>query len=97
MKLSELKPNMKNILLENLEITEISPVREYSRMSGPGKVAQATVKDDSGTAQLTLWNEQCDEFKTGDVINIGPAKTKEWNGQLQISTDFKGKIEKQNL
>lgn len=93
MKIRELKANMKNVEIEG-EIVEMGDVREFERMGRPGRVGQATIKDETGKLSLTLWNEQCDDLKTGDKIRVSGAKTSEWQGVLQLSTTFNGKIEK---
>ena len=93
MKINELKNNMKNVEIE-AEVKEMGPVKEFERMGKPGKVGQATIKDETGEVSLTLWNDQCDEVKVGDKIKISGAKTSEWQGKLQLSTTFNGEINK---
>ncbi len=93
MKINELKANMKNVEVE-AEVLEVGPSKEFSRMGKPGKVGQATIKDETGEISLTLWNEQCDEVKVGDKIRVSGAKTTEWQGKLQLSTTFNGEISK---
>lgn len=47
MKISELQPKQGNVELK-AEIVDISPVREFQKFGKAGRVANATIKDDSG-------------------------------------------------
>jgi replication factor A1 len=93
MKISELKPNMKNLTIE-AKVEEVSQAKEYSRMGSPGKVGQAIISDETGSITLTLWNEQTEMLAEGDKIVITGAKTSAWQGKTQLSTSFAGEIKK---
>ena len=76
------------------QIESISEIKEFSRFGKTGKVASAIIKDDSGEIKLTLWDEQTEEFKEGDKIEIQNGYSKEWQGELQLSVGRYGKLEK---
>jgi replication factor A1 len=92
MKINELVVNQKIDELE-AEVVEVSPVKEFSKFGRVGKVASATIKDETGEVQLTLWDDQTAMLKEGDKIKVTGAYVKEWQGQKQINVSRQGKIE----
>ncbi|MAE13494.1 hypothetical protein CMO92_02930 [Candidatus Woesearchaeota archaeon] len=93
MKISELVPKQGNVELEEVEVTEKGEIREFSKFGKPGRVCNITVKDDTGSVQMTLWNEQIDEVKEGDKLKITDGWVGEWQGEKQLSTGRNGKFE----
>ncbi|MAG39256.1 hypothetical protein CMO90_04185 [Candidatus Woesearchaeota archaeon] len=93
MKLSELQPRQKDVEVV-VEVVELGDVREFQKFGTPGRVANATIKDDSGEMALTLWNEQIDLVKAGDKLEIKNAYVNEWQGKMQLTTGRNGTIEK---
>ena len=73
-------------------ITAISPVRDVTTARGPGKVADATLQDDSGTITLTLWGEDTKRYSVGQKIRITDGWVKDYRGKLQISMGRSGRI-----
>ena len=92
MKISELEVNQKNVELEAV-VDEVSETREFAKFGQPGRVASAQISDDSGSLQLTLWNEQIDLVKKGDKLKIKNGYVKEWQGEKQISIGRFGSLE----
>ncbi|MBU0471037.1 MAG: hypothetical protein KKF89_01580 [Nanoarchaeota archaeon] len=93
MKIKELQPRQGTVDLE-AEIVDISPVREFQKFGKPGRVANATIKDDSGSVALTLWNEQVDMVKVGDKVEIKNGYVNEWQGEMQLTTGRNGTLTK---
>lgn len=93
MVISDLQPNS-NASLESVEMTEKGDVREFSRNGTLGRVSSCRIKDDSGSCDLTLWNEDIDKYSEGDKLKLTDMWVKEWNGNIQISTGKNGTIEK---
>lgn len=91
MQIKDLKPNTPIDVLE-VEVSEVGEPREFSSFRGSGKVANATVKDDTGEAKLTLWNDEIDLVSTGAKIKIENGWTKEYRGELQIGAGKFGRI-----
>jgi len=89
MKISDLKDKTAVDEIE-LKITDVKEPTE----TRVGTVQQATVEDDTGSATLTLWNEQAGAYDVGDVVKITKGWCKEYQGQLQVSTGKFGAIEK---
>jgi replication factor A1 len=93
MKISDIQVNQSRVDIE-AEIVEVSPVKEFSKFGKVGKVATATLRDDSGEILLTLWDEQTETLKKGEKIKISNAYVKEWQGEKQINIGRYGIIEK---
>ena len=60
---------------------------------GALKVADAEVKDDSGTVKLTLWNDEIDKVKKGDIVKIEKGWCNEYQGEKSISAGKFGTLE----
>jgi replication factor A1 len=73
-------------------ITAISPVRDVTTARGPGRVADATLQDDTGTITLTLWGDDIARYSVGQKIKISDGWVKDFRGKLQISAGRTGKI-----
>ena len=92
MKIAELQVRQGSVELE-AEVTEISPARTFEKFGKSGKVASAKIKDDTGSVTLTLWNEQVDQVKVGSKVKIIDGFVNEWQGEKQLTTGRKGKLE----
>ena len=90
MKVSDLKDKAP---IDELKVTivEAGEVRDTSY----GKVQSTTAKDDSGTVQLSLWNDQIGKFDAGDTVIIKKGWSKEFRGQMQVSAGKFGTLEKE--
>ncbi len=93
MNINEIKIGQGNINLE-AEIIEKGPIRTFSKFGRTGKVCNATIKDETGTTQLTLWNEDAEKYQEGDKIRLKDCYANEWQGEIQVTTGRNGSIEK---
>jgi replication factor A1 len=73
-------------------ITAISPVRDVTTARGPTKVADATLKDETGTITLTLWGPDTSKYAVGQKVKITDGWVKDYRGKLQISMGRSGQI-----
>ena len=73
-------------------ITAISPVRDVTTARGPGRVADATLQDETGTITLTLWGEDAGRYSVGQKVKITDGWVKDFRGKLQISMGRSGHI-----
>ncbi len=90
--ITSLKPNTN----ANIEATiaSISPVREVTTRRGPGRVADATLQDSSGTITLPLWDQDIDKFQTGQRVRITDGWVSDgFRGKLRIGRGRSGRIE----
>jgi len=75
------------------EVVDISPPREFQKFGKPGRVANVTIKDETGEIKLTLWNDEVDKIKKGQKIHIENGYVNEWQGEKQLTTGRFGKLE----
>lgn len=88
--IASLRPNSSATI--EATIVEISPVRNVNTQRGPSEVADATLKDSSGTVVFTLWNEATKKYKVGQKLKISDGWVKEFRGKLQISLGRSGSV-----
>ena len=92
MKISELKPGQRSVETSG-ELIELGEARTFNKFGSEGRVATARLKDDSGEILLSLWNDQIDKVKQGDLVTIKNGYVKEWQGEFQLTTGRQGTIE----
>lgn len=92
MKISELKANQGKVDLE-ADVVDVGETRSFIRFGRALRVANATVKDDSGNIKLTLWNDDVDRVKTGDRVKVTNGFVKEFQGELTLTSGREGKLE----
>jgi replication factor A1 len=56
------------------------------------RFCEATLRDDTGSVRLSLWNRDASLFKVGQRIEITNGWAKEYQGKLQLSAGKMGKI-----
>jgi replication factor A1 len=91
MKISELRPGTGSVNIE-AEIVSIETPREINKMGRTLRVANAQIKDDSGSISLVLWNQQIDSVKQGDKIKIENGYVNEWQSTPQLTLGKFGKL-----
>jgi replication factor A1 len=91
MQIKDLEPKMGKVEI-TAKVTEIGEAREFSKFGSNGRVATATIQDDTGSVSLTLWNEQIDQVHVGDEITISNGFVNEWKGNLQLTTGRLGSL-----
>jgi replication factor A1 len=93
MKIKELRNGMKKISIE-AKVAEKSEPREVtSRFKDETyKVATAIIADETGTIKLTLWNEQIDQVKVDDVIQVDNGYVTDFRGEIQLNLGKYGKL-----
>src|SRR3989344_1469322 len=92
-KISELMPRQGNVNVEGV-ITEVGEARTFSKFGRPLVVANAILKDSSGSVKLTLWNDDASKYKAGDKIKIDNGYVGEFQGEKQLTSGKFGKMEK---
>jgi replication factor A1 len=73
-------------------IEAISEVRDVTTSRGASQVADATLKDETGTITLTLWGEDTKRFRVGQKVKITDGWVKDFRGKLQVSMGRSGTI-----
>ena len=93
MKISELNIGQGNVIVEGT-IKEIGETRTFNKFGRDLSVANAILKDDSGSIKLTLWNNDIKRFKNDDIIKISNGYVNEFQGEKQLTSGKFGSIEK---
>jgi replication factor A1 len=92
LKINELRIGMSNINL-TAKVTGVSEPREVmTKLGYRTKVATATIEDDTGKIELTLWGKQIDEINEGNTVEIKDGYISEFRGSLQLNVPRKGEI-----
>jgi len=93
MKIAELKPGMRRVE-EKGEMVDVASQREVQTKFGPGRVASATLQDESGSVKVTLWNENIAKVAVNDTIEIQNGYVDSFRGELQLNVGRYGKLAK---
>ena len=92
MKIGDLRIRQAKVDVEG-EITEIGEVKTFQKFGREGRVASATLKDESGKVTLSLWNDDVDKVKVGDKVKITNGYVNEFQGEKQLTAGRFGKLE----
>lgn len=92
MDIKDLQPKQGNVEV-TAEVVEKSEVREFEKFGKPGRVCNAVIKDATGKVAMTLWNDEIDQVKVGDMVKVSNGWVNEWQGELQLSAGRFGKLE----
>ena len=75
-------------------ITEIGETKNFNKFGKELSVANAILKDDSGSIKLTLWNDDVTRFKDGDKVKVVNGYVNEFQGEKQLTSGKFGSLEK---
>lgn len=74
-------------------IRDIQTPRIVNSKYGQKRITLATLEDDTGDIQVTLWEEQIDAVEEGATVRVEGAYTRDWAGDLQLNIPRDGDIE----
>jgi len=92
LKISELSPGTGNVEVE-AEVVGVEAPRDINKMGRTLRVANAVIRDDSGTITLVLWNDNIDKVKEGDKISVKNGYVNTWQDKPQLTLGKFGKME----
>ena len=72
LKIASLIPGMQNVDIIG-KISRIFPVKEFHTEKGSGRVLTIIIADETGSAKISLWNDEIEkiaEISEGNIINI---------------------------
>ena len=93
MKISDLKVGASNVTIQ-AKVTQKDAPREVVTKYGKRlNVANAILKDDTGTIAISLWGDSIGMVNVGDKVKITNGYVNEFRGTPQLSTGKYGKIE----
>ncbi len=73
-------------------VVDISPPRNVVTKFGEARVATATISDDSGQIEMSLWDDQIDRVSVGDEIEIENGYVTEFRGKAQLNVGRYGTL-----
>ncbi len=94
MKISELKPGMRNVSVMG-KIESVGEPRTVNlRAGGTNNVADAVISDESGNIKLSLWGDDINKVQAGDRVSIENGYINTFKGENSLSVGKFGKINK---
>jgi len=95
MKINELQDGMKRVAV-TVKVIDKDNIREVQSKfkDETYKVADAIVKDETGTIKMTLWNEDIDKVNVGDALSIENAYITAFKNEKQLNVGKYGKMTK---
>jgi len=93
LKIRDLRDEMRRVDVEG-KVIQKSETREVnSRYKNETyRVADAIIRDDTGTIKLTLWNEQIDQVNVDDTVRIENGYIRSFRGEIQLNVGRYGKL-----
>jgi len=92
LQIRDLKSGMKQINLEAKVLKIPKPRSVVTRFGEFAKVANASIKDETGIIQLPLWNKQINAVSVGDVIQVENASVVTFRGERQLRVGRGGQL-----
>lgn len=92
MKINELKAGATNINIQAKVQKKDEPREVVTKYGKRVSVANITLKDETGTIQMSLWGDDISKVSKGDVIEITNGYVSEFRGSPQLSSGKFGKI-----
>lgn len=94
MKISELKPGMRNVSV-NAKVDSVGQPRTVNlKAGGTNTVADAIISDETGSIKLSLWGEDINKIAAGDRISVENGYINTFKGENSISIGKFGKLTK---
>jgi replication factor A1 len=91
-KISELRYGMRGIDLK-AKVMEIPPaINVLTRFGTTAYVSNVKIADESGSIRLSLWNNQIDNVKVGDEIELKTCYIFRYRGEPQLRLGRKGTL-----
>jgi replication factor A1 len=92
MKISDIRYGTRDIAITG-KIIEVDEIREVKTKFGKTTVMNATIEDETGQIKLTLWGDQIDKIRKGNVMELEGGYVREFNGELFVNVGRNGKLE----
>jgi len=92
LQIRDLKSGMNQINLEAKVLEIPKPIPVVTRFGEFAKVANVSVKDETGIIKLPLWNKQIDTVSVGDVIQVENARVVTFRGERQLRVGRGGQL-----
>lgn len=87
-----LVPKQGNVEIQGI-IALKGKVREFDKGNFKGRVCNATLRDDTGDIELSIWGADIDRIDQGDKVKVINGYVSEFKGKKQLSAGKVGKLE----
>ena len=88
----DLRVGMRHINLSAKVLAIPEPTLVNTRFGNSAVVANALIRDETGTIKLCLWNKQIDSISVGDAVQIRDAQAFAFRGEKQLRIGRKGTL-----
>jgi len=93
MNIKDLRDGMRRVDAEG-EIAEMAEPRSVNLKSGDqARVADCTLKDDTGQIKLSLWDDQIDQVRIGARVRITNGYTNSFRGEVRLNVGRYGRLD----
>jgi replication factor A1 len=92
MTVEELNPEADEVEITGT-IKELPTPRAVSTRYGQKRITTVVFEDETGTIDLTLWEEEIDAIEEGAKVQITGAYVREWADTIQLNIGRDGDIE----
>jgi len=92
LRIGDLKSGMNRINLKARVLEIPKPRSVITRFGGFAKVTNASIADETGIIQLSLWNKQIDAVSVGDLIRVENARVVAFRGERQLRVSRGGQL-----
>ncbi len=92
MTVEELNPEADDVEITGT-ITDLPRPRAVSTRYGQKKITTCVFEDDTGSIDLTLWEEEIEAVEEGAEVHITGAYVREWGDDIQLNISREGNIE----
>ena len=93
MNISDLKAGASNVDVEAVVAEKDEPREVVTKYGKRLSVANAILKDDTGSIAISLWGDTIGQVNVGDKVKVTNGYVSEFRGTPQLSTGKFGKIE----
>jgi hypothetical protein len=92
LRIGDLKSGMNRINLKARVLEIPKPRSVITRFGEFAKVTNASIADETGIIQLSLWNKQIDAVSVGDLIRVENARVVAFRGERQLRVSRGGQL-----
>jgi len=92
MKITSLRDGMRRVDVVGTIESVDAPRTVSLRAGGQSDVADAILRDETGSIKVPLWNEDIGKVKRGAVVSIQNGYTTNFRGELQLSVGKYGRL-----
>ncbi|RLI08256.1 DNA-binding protein [Candidatus Bathyarchaeota archaeon] len=93
MRISELKPGMRNVRLE-AEVLEVGEPRRIRARGSERTILEAIITDGTGRVKLVLWDDKIIGLEPGDRVLVEGGVVTSYRGEWRLNVSRDGSVRK---